>query len=180
VVPLVFGGDDVTVICEGCQAVGFAESYLRAFEGATSAVSLDGFTSVIPTLVDPATEKRKEGSGGGAGIAIVKPHHPFHRAYDLAEELTKSAKTTKTILRSKTLRNVDVISALDFQIVYDDAASDLEKLRRVWSIGDCRLHNRPYVVSPGERVRRASMTEAAARCPTGRAVTSSPAARSSS
>jgi len=153
-VPLVFGGDDLTVVCDGAQAIQFTINYLGAFERATSAEKLYGIPSVIPSLIDPLTKTPKTGFGGGGGIAIVKPHHPFHRAYDLAEELTKSAKTTKSILKPDNPKGTsfDAISAFDFQVVYDDAAADLAKLRQAWSIGDCRLHNRPYVTSDRPRI----------------------------
>jgi hypothetical protein len=154
--PLVFGGDDLTVICDGSRAVAFAAEYLDAFETATDAETIDGFRSVLPVLVDPETKARKPGFGGAAGVAIVKPHHPFHRAYALAEDLVRSAKKTKTLLG-------DAASSIDFQVVYDDAANSLAGLRAGWRIvesgasgngracAEAWLHARPYVVSAEER-----------------------------
>lgn len=139
IVPLVFGGDDLTVVCDGRRAVTFAEHYLQAFENKT-----DPESAGFPTLIDPKTGETKS-FGGGAGVAIVKPHHPFHRAYDLAEDLTKSAKVTKTIL------NTDAVSTVDFQVVYQDAASDLRTLRNAWARGGELFHARPYVVSEEHR-----------------------------
>ena len=115
----------------------------------TAKKSIDGFLSVIPELLDPATDKPKEGFGGGAGIAIVKPHHPFHRAYGLAEDLIQNAKTTKVLLG-------DAVSALDFQVVYQDAASDIDKLRGGWEVRENEhVHARPYVVSENSRYKAA-------------------------
>jgi hypothetical protein len=142
VVPLVFGGDDLTVVCDGSQAVAFVCSYLEAFEKATRAPEIDGFPSVIAGLIDPVDPSRHKGFGGAAGIAIIKPHYPFYRAYELAEDLTRSAKATKANLGS------DAVSAFDFQIVFEDATSDLDHLRRAWEgENDTYLHARPYVVS---------------------------------
>lgn len=66
--PLVFGGDDVTFLCNGQLGVELATRYLEEFE------------------------KQTNGYHACAGIGIVKMHYPFSRAYKLAEELTHSAK----------------------------------------------------------------------------------------
>jgi len=70
--PLVFGGDDVTFVCDGRLGLTLAARYLELFEA----------------------ESRKRGMElyACAGIAVVKTHYPFARAYDLAEALTKGAK----------------------------------------------------------------------------------------
>src|SRR5579884_3604366 len=74
--PIVFGGDDVTFVCDGRLGLSLATMYLREFEKRTAAAKL--------------------GKDGGsltacAGIAIVKSHYPFARAYELADELSKTA-----------------------------------------------------------------------------------------
>jgi hypothetical protein len=71
VAPLVLGGDDLTVVCDGRLALAFTTAYLRAFERAAA----------------PLT--------ASAGIAVVKHHYPLHAAYELADHLTGSAKTAK-------------------------------------------------------------------------------------
>ncbi|MCZ7659385.1 MAG: hypothetical protein M5U07_16685 [Xanthobacteraceae bacterium] len=153
VVPLVFGGDDLTLICDGSRAVTFARAYLRAFEQATEAAEIDGFVSVIPLLRDPDLPASHPGEtkkfGGAAGVAIVKPHHPYHRAYDLAEELTRSAKITKTLLAD------DAVSAIDFQVVYQDAGRGLRGLREDVDREPALLHARPYLTSSEDRLARA-------------------------
>ncbi len=75
--PIVFGGDDVTFVCDGRLGLALATAYLREFEQQTARVGLG-----------------KDGSGltACAGIAIVKSHYPFARAYALAAELTSSVK----------------------------------------------------------------------------------------
>jgi hypothetical protein len=71
--PLVFGGDDLTFVCDGRLALTMTEFYLRAFEEETRKVELDNVHAC-------------------AGIAVVKSHYPFARAYQLAETLCKNAK----------------------------------------------------------------------------------------
>lgn len=70
--PIVYGGDDVTYVCDGRIALQTAQLFLDAF-GRQTILGQNGIA--------------------GAGIAIVKTHYPFARAYHLAEALTKSAKT---------------------------------------------------------------------------------------
>jgi hypothetical protein len=79
--PIVFGGDDVTFVCDGRLGLSLATAYLREFEQQTARARLV-----------------KDGSGltACAGVAIVKSHYPFARAYTLAEELTRSAKSYRT------------------------------------------------------------------------------------
>ncbi len=73
--PIVFGGDDVTFVCDGRLGLSLATAYLREFEQQTAGLGKDG--SRLTAC---------------AGIAIVKSHYPFARAYALAVELTRSAK----------------------------------------------------------------------------------------
>ncbi len=73
--PLIIGGDDITIVCDARIAHSFTKTFINAFER-LSADLPDG-----------------EGSASmSAGIAIVKSHYPFARAYKLANELTRSAK----------------------------------------------------------------------------------------
>ncbi len=78
--PLVLGGDDLTLVCEGQIAIPLAIELIRGFEkrSADAATQLTGTTNSKLTAC--------------AGVAIVKKHFPFGRAYELAEELMKNAK----------------------------------------------------------------------------------------
>lgn len=71
--PLVFGGDDVTFVCDGRLGISLAVEYLQQFEAATESIVGNKLTAC-------------------AGIAIVRSHYPFARAYGLADELCNSAK----------------------------------------------------------------------------------------
>jgi len=70
--PIVFGGDDVTFVCDGRLGLSLAAYYLEQFSGMKLE---DG---------DPAHCR--------AGVAVVKTHYPFARAYALANDLCRSAK----------------------------------------------------------------------------------------
>jgi hypothetical protein len=72
--PIVFGGDDVTFVCDGRIGLSLAAIYLDEWEKATAADETIGQAYAC------------------AGIAIVKTHYPFARAYALCEDLCKRTK----------------------------------------------------------------------------------------
>lgn len=86
VVPVLVGGDDVTVYTDGRYAIPFAEAYIRHYEELTEK---DGLLSVLATL---AGAPKKGPLTASAGVAIVGRNFPFHIAYDLAEELVSRGK----------------------------------------------------------------------------------------
>lgn len=79
--PLIFGGDDTTFVCDGRLGLSLATEYLALF--ADRAEQKLGQAGVM--LPD-------ERPSACAGIAIVKSHYPFSRAYHLADALCSSAK----------------------------------------------------------------------------------------
>lgn len=117
--PLVFGGDDVTFVCDGRLGLTLAARYLGAFEEKTSRQSIAAFAC--------------------AGIAVVKTHYPFARAYQLAEELCRSAKNH---VRDK---DEDDFSALDWHFAASGLLGGLNDIRRrEYELGDNdRLYMRP-------------------------------------
>jgi hypothetical protein len=106
--PIVFGGDDVTFVCDGRLGLSLAIEYLREFEHQTQ-------------LVDSL---RKDGSGltACAGVAIVKSHYPFARAYSLAEDLCASAK------RYRREKEIDG-SCLDWHFALSGLSGSLKEVR---------------------------------------------------
>jgi hypothetical protein len=132
IVPLVLGGDDLTVVCDGQQALRFTAEFLQAFEEKTQN------NAAIKTVLSSAPEQLPmHGLTSCAGVAIIKPHFPFFAAYELAESLLKSAKKHKPL------------SAIDFHILYDASNPDLERVREQWTLdGETTLLTaRPYVVT---------------------------------
>jgi hypothetical protein len=86
VVPVLVGGDDLTVYVEGEFAIPFAESYVRHYEQLTSEDEL------LKQLAVVAGAKKAGPLTASAGVAIVGRNFPFHIAYDLAEELVSRGK----------------------------------------------------------------------------------------
>lgn len=74
--PLVFGGDDVTFVCNGRYGLPLAICYLQAFKEETAK--------------EEAFDRKP--AFACAGVAVVKVHYPFARAYSLSDQLCKSAK----------------------------------------------------------------------------------------
>lgn len=112
VVPVILGGDDVTVITGGEHALPFAAEYLREYEERTSR------DPVLRHLGAPAG-----GDGGtgpmtaAAGVAVVRRNYPFHTARALAEELVRRGKRKGKAVRP-------VCSTLDFHVLLDTTVMD--------------------------------------------------------
>ena len=154
VVPVVVGGDDLSVICNGRNAVAFARDYLMAFERET-AMSRTCGGDVIARIAQRALDMGGCPGflAGGAGVAIVKPHFPFHRAYKLAEALASSAKNSvkRNIRQNET--SPFPCSALDFQVVFSSSLPDPKGMRKAAilqeqdGVSKSNLHGGPYVIS---------------------------------
>jgi len=101
--PIVFGGDDLTFVCDGRLGLTLAARYLEAFEEETRKVGLNLYAC--------------------AGIAVVKVHYPFARAYQLSEMLAGNAK--------KHVRDnsPDDFSALDWHFAAAGLLGDLDEIR---------------------------------------------------
>jgi hypothetical protein len=111
---------------------------MRAFEAASS----EGVVSEVARQALPAARL-----SACAGVAIVKPHFPFFSAYELSEQLLKSAKSVKRHVRSG--GKAFPCSAMDFHPLYDASFTDLIDIRKrlVVDDGRTRLTARPYLVS---------------------------------
>ena len=114
VVPVIVGGDDVTVITSGDYALPFAACYLGHYERKT------GEDPLLRYLTPP------EGSATGpmtaaAGVAVVRRNFPFHLAYNLAEKLVEGAKSV-----GKTTR--PPCSTLGYHALFDTTVLDAAEL----------------------------------------------------
>lgn len=122
--PIVFGGDDVTFVCHAGYGLSLAVRYLEAFEEATQN--------------EPAFDDKP--AYACAGIAIVKTHYPFARAYRLSEQLCRSAKQ---MLKQMGLEG----SALDWHVAMSGIAGSLEEIRqREYAVKQGLLHMRPVLL----------------------------------
>jgi len=130
ILPVVVGGDDVTVVCHARFALDLVRRFARAFEEQTAA---------RPVLRAVAGR----GLTAAAGIAYVKPHHPFSAAYSLAEELTASAK-------SVTQAGDREVSSVDLHVGFESTLADLASLRRRMAVGGLSRRGGPYVIRAGD------------------------------
>lgn len=122
--PIVFGGDDVVFVCDGRIGLSLAIEYMRRLEH--------------------HTQNLPDGKGkltACAGIAIVKAHYPFARAYALADELCKLAKNYRREIRDR-YPNWDG-SCLDWHFALSGLSGGIEEIR-----------GREYTVSSGSLVLR--------------------------
>jgi hypothetical protein len=122
--PIVFGGDDVTFVCEGRLGLAVAVKYLQLFSR--------------QILSD------REYAYCRAGVAVVKSHYPFSRAYDLAEALCASAKSyIKDAAPDRRL------TALDWHFAVSGLVLPLKEVRqREYSVPAGDLLMRPLRLDP--------------------------------
>ncbi|MGC8779538.1 MAG: Cas10/Cmr2 second palm domain-containing protein [Anaerolineae bacterium] len=123
--PIVFGGDDVTFVCEGRLGLPLAAHYLSRL----------------------AEERLPDGDPlyARAGVAIVKTHYPFARTYELAESLCDSAKE----FIKETDGDKRRVSALDWHFGVTGLVRPLKQLReREYRTRDGWLHMRPVLLTP--------------------------------
>lgn len=118
--PLVFGGDDLTLVCDGRLGLPLATVYLRAFHERTAHYFAQLDLPVDDTTIKAILEKPAHAC---AGVAIVKTHYPFARAYGLSSSLCDNAKTE---LQRKTHNDA---SALDWHFAASGINADLGELR---------------------------------------------------
>jgi len=154
VLPIVSGGDDMTAIVIGRQALRFTAAYLRAFEAATAAAP------AVSALAEKAFGVPR--LSACAGVAVVKARYPFHLGYQLSEDLLQAAKRpVKRILRGATGHQPAPCSALDFHIHYDSTGGSLAQIRALMTLpGEVRLHGRPYVVTGRAQLEQAGVAAA--------------------
>ena len=112
VVPVLVGGDDLTVYVEGKFAIPFAESYVRHYE------QLTGEDELLKQLAVVAGAKTVGPLTASAGVAIVGRNFPFHIAYDLAEGLVSRGKK----LGKKP--GASPCSTIDFHVLRDATVLD--------------------------------------------------------
>jgi hypothetical protein len=153
ILPLVLGGDDLTVICDAKYALDFTRIFLQTFE-AVSKTSKE-----ICPIAENAFGVRQCGLSACAGVAIVKSHFPFSTAYQLAEELTQSAKVVKDLVKKN--GHPVPCSAIDFHVLYDTHGTRLEAIRDklTFQVEGTHLYNRPYVVSEIDQLMQQIGTE---------------------
>jgi hypothetical protein len=123
--PLVYGGDDVTFICDGRLGLELAALYLKSFSEQAVADN------------QPLT--------ACAGVSIVKSHYPFARAYALSEALCANAKKFVKEYRNQ-LGEKRHFSAIDWHIAASGLFGSLNEIRqREYTVTAGNLTLRPVL-----------------------------------
>ena len=125
--PIIYGGDDLTFVCDGRLGLSLAEIYISAFEEHTKEATTNGSVNERIT--------------SSAGVAIVKSHYPFAQAYKMAEELCQSAKKYH---REHQHKYKEDISCLDWHFALSGFSGRLEEIRqREFQVKEGSLTLRP-------------------------------------
>jgi hypothetical protein len=115
--PILIGGDDITFVSVGQWGLLLAQRFLEVWGTQGKFNESDGFSAC-------------------AGIAIVKSHYPFYRAYQIAEAMLKRAKISAKA-------ESPPASYLDFYLLETGVTGHFEKLQQTLG-GGGRLHGGPY------------------------------------
>ncbi len=110
-VPVLLGGDDITVVAAGNIALPFAEAYLTEF------TKITGQDSTLQEL-------RVGAISAGAAVVWTKPSFPYRAAYGLAEERLKHAKA---VARSVAELGAAPPSVVDVFVLYDSLIDNAER-----------------------------------------------------
>jgi len=126
--PIIIGGDDITFVSDGKLGIYFAKIFLAAFE---TQEDVDGKNLNLTA---------------SAGIAITKTKYPFYRGYQLAEELSRSAKSGRK-------KNGETGSWLDFHVAYGGFSGTLEEIRNAhYKVDEKELFMRPYHIEGADEL----------------------------
>jgi hypothetical protein len=136
--PIAFGGDDFTFVSDGRLGLALATIYLKAFET---------FARQNAYLNHSENDYlwKEGGFTASAGVAVVKTHYPFARAYDLADDLCRSAKE----------RGAHQRSALDWHFAAAGLFGELKDIRQ-------RQYFAPDLARPGYLTMRPVLIDQAA------------------
>ena len=146
IVPVLVGGDDVTVYTDGCYAIPFAEAYIRHYEELTEKDEL------LKQLAVVAGAKKAGPLTASAGVAIVGRNFPFHIAYDLAEDLVSRGKELGKYPGTVPCSTINFHVLRDATVLYPDDTLDEYKGRT----------QRPFLIGcyAPERIGDATTTSA--------------------
>lgn len=145
IVPIVFGGDDLGVIMDARIALEFVEIFAARFETSSATALVEFWSAQFGERARPTDFPHHFTLG--AGIAIVKPHFPFHAAYRLAEELADGAKKAAKV----DLGPTEIPDAsIDFHLLSDSIGTNLEEIQRVrrGARDGLSLRGGPYLICP--------------------------------
>lgn len=110
--PVVYGGDDITFVCDGRLGLTLATKFCEAFKEHAAAIPKPEAGDHPPITAS-------------AGVCIVKTHYPFAQAYHLAEELAQSAKQL-----GRELGGAAPAGCIDWHFARSGLAGELELIRK--------------------------------------------------
>jgi len=132
--PIVFGGDDVTFVCEGRLGLQMAAYYLEQF---TKITLSDG-----------------EKAYCRAGVAVTHSHYPFALAYELAEKLCASAKSAIMVWQNYPRHKEEGVTAIDWHFAVNGMNDGLQETRQRDYIGaPGSLLMRPLWIDKSDLIR---------------------------
>lgn len=127
--PIILAGDDVCFVTAGKIGLECARLFMEALAKKENVADHQSYSAC-------------------AGVAIVHQKYPFHRAYDLAEELCDNAKKFGAELDPDRR-----VSAMDWHIEFGQLKDSLSALREDYQTEDGnRLELRPVVVEAPEGI----------------------------
>lgn len=107
--PIVYGGDDLTFVCEGRLGLQLATYYLQQF------------------TAQPLSDDEKPYCR--AGVAVTHAHYPFALAYELAENLCASAKGAIQRWQNDPQQREKSITVVDWHFAINGMNEDLKETR---------------------------------------------------
>ena len=128
---IITAGDDICFVTEGRIGLECARIYIEKLQQKKNKADGENYSAC-------------------AGVAIVHQKYPFYRAYELAEELCKSAKSAGAVLsKADDGRNV---CSIDWHVEYGEVRSR-EDIRKDYISDDgSDLTGRPYVITADSNV----------------------------
>ncbi len=130
--PVLLGGDDLTLLCDGRIALDLAVTAIHEIEG-----------HEIPHLGQDGGYRKLTAC---AGVALVKAHAPFHRSYELAEDLCSAAKRARVDANARELGETG--SWIDWHSGTTRPGEPVDQIRkRSYERGSRMLTMRPYPVA---------------------------------
>ena len=125
--PIIFAGDDVTFVCKAEDAIKLCKIFIEEINKNTVMIGQNNVAL-----------------NAAAGIAFVKSHYPFSRAYDLAEELCANCKTIiKKHGKDK--------SMIDWHILQGENSQSIQEIRKEQYVSNgLNLTMRPLYINDAE------------------------------
>lgn len=121
--PIILAGDDVCFVSAGSIGMECARVFLERLAAKTNTVDGENYAAC-------------------AGVALIHTKFPFHRAYELAEELCSNAKKFGAKLDAD-----GRVSAMDWHIEFGQMKDSLTELRKDYACEDgSRMELRPVAV----------------------------------